>query len=274
MNFSIRYTLMIIGWCFLGYGRWVEAIENPTNTRPPHHQGLLSSLNLGIRYSSLLENRGVIFYRGFQIDPVVGVFFLDDRAEFLGDSIGYRDFVAQDWLRLRTRLDSISDEPLFPVNQEVRTSSPHRPKTYEWTNRAEFFIPGYGDSYRAEIDLGYSKDIAVHHGNTFSFQTKVKLLQWRVPKIQSLIEPNLLASIGWADAAHNQYFYGPAANQSGFNQISYGLWFAFPEEADRNYPIIQIRHFQTLGSNRNGEYAQGRDSGWVFSFIATYGVLD
>ena len=242
--------------------------------RSPHHHGTLSSLNLGIRYSSVLENRGVIFYRGFQIDPVVGAFFFDDQVEFLGDSIGFRSFVAKDWLRLRTRLASITDEPLFPVRDEVRASSPHRRKTYEWSNRAEFFLPGYNDKYRTEVDLGYSRDISAHNGTYLDLQTKVKLLDFRIPGTQTLIEPNAYTSIGWGDASHNRYFYGPSANESGFNNFSYGLWFAFPEEADRFYPIIQLRHFQALGPNRNGEYAQGRNEGWLFSFIATYGFLE
>ena len=42
--------------------------------KDPHHKGFLSSLNLGFRYSSVLQNRGIILYRGFQIDPDFPVF--------------------------------------------------------------------------------------------------------------------------------------------------------------------------------------------------------
>ena len=90
-----------------------------------------------------------------------------------------------------------------------------------------------------------------------------------------LIEPNLAASLGWGDQEQNRYFYGPSAAGSSISNASYGLWFVFPEEADRNYPIIQLQHFEVLGdSNRRAEYARGHGEGWLFSFIATYGVLE
>jgi hypothetical protein len=248
--------------------------EADPNTPDFHHKGFLSSLNLGARYSSVLEKRGVILYDGFQIDPIVGVFLFDDKLEFLGDSIGYRDFVAGKWLRLRTRFVSITDKPLFPSTDAIRNGSPDRKDTYEWENRAEFFLPGYNDHYQAEFDLGIAKDLSAHHGTYIDIQAKAKLFDYRIPVLATKVEPNLFGSLGWGDTAHNQYFYGPSANHAGINNFSYGLWFAFPEQADRYYPIVQLTHFQTLGDYRNGEYAQGRNSGWLFSFIATLGVLE
>lgn len=243
-----------------------------TQARSPHHKGFLSSLNLGIRYSSVLEKRGVILYRDFQIDPVLGLFFLDDRVEFVGDSLGFRDFVIEDRLRLRTRLVSISDQPLFPKNQSVHENDPSRPDTYEWSTSAELFLPGYNSNYKSEIDLEFSKDIATHHGHYVDLQAKLKLFAARLPLLGSLIEPNLFASAGVGDLAHNQYFYGPSAS-AGLNNDAYGLWFAFPEEADRYYPVVQIRHFEVL-ETRNAEFARGRNEGWLFSFIATNGFLE
>lgn len=242
--------------------------------KDPHNEGLISSLNLGFRFSSVLQNRGVILYRDFQIDPVIAVFFLDDRVEFLGDSIGYRDFLFKDWLRLRTRLVSLSDNALFPDNESISNSSPDRPNTYEWTTTVEFFVPGYNDDYFAEVDFSYSKDLKETYGNYLELQTKMKLFDFREPLGNTLIEPNLFASVGWGDAAHNEYFYGPDVDKNGFNNLAYGLWFAFPEESDRFYPIIQIRRFQTIGDFKDGVLAKGRDEGWMLSFIATYGFLD
>jgi hypothetical protein len=245
-----------------------------TFEKDPQHKGLLSSVNLGLRYSSVLENRGVILYRDFQIDPVLGLFFYDDRVEFLGDSLGFRDFVAGKWLRLRTRLVSISDDPLFPAKDSVKDGAKNREDTYEWSNRAEFFIPSYDGNYMAEIDVGFSKDISVHNGQYLDLQTKIKLFNFRLPYSSTLIEPNFQTKIGWGDSNHNKYFYGPSADSAGFNNLSYGLWFALPEEADRFYPIIQITHFEVLGQNKNAEFAVDRNSGWLFSFIATYGLFD
>lgn len=240
----------------------------------PHHQGLLSSLNLGFRYSSVLENRGAILYRDFQIDPIVAAFFLDDRLEFLGDSIGYRDFVLKDRIRLRTRLVSITDKPLFPAYDSIRLGRPSRADTYEWSNQIEIFLPGYNENYKAEIDLSFAKDLFVHYGNYLNLQTKFKLFEFRIPNAKIKVEPNFFSSIGWGDSAHNQYFYGPSANSAGLNNISYGFWFAFPEEADRFYPIIKFEHFQVLDEYRNAEFSNNNSEGWLFSFIATYGVFE
>lgn len=243
-------------------------------TKSPHHKGRLSSINLGIRYSSVLENRGVIFYKDYQIDPVVAVFFLDDKVEFLGDSIGYRDFLVGKWLRYRTRLVSITDDPLFPDKESVKIGFPDRPDTYEWSHSLEFFLPEYNNNYRAEIDLTYSKDLYKTYGNYVELLAKVKLFEFRLPYSGVKIEPNFFSLIGWGDKAHNQYFYGPSADQSGFNNFGYGLWMAFPEESDRFYPIIQLRRFQVLGDNQRAEYAKDKSDGWLFSLIATFGLLE
>lgn len=258
-----------MGVYFLQFQAIAESVKIE---KDPHHSGILSSVNLGIRFSSLLESRGVIFYRDFQVDPVVGLFFFDDRLEFLGDSLGFRDFVAGRWLRLRTRLVSVSDDPLFPAKNSVRLSEPDRENTHEWSNRAEFFFPGYDENYLAEFSIGHAKDISVHHGNYIDAQTKIKIFRFRLPFAKTLIEPNLYSSLGWGDSLHNQYFYGLDQSHSGFNNFSYGLWFAFPEEADRFYPVIQVKHFAALGDFAEGALAKNRSHGWLFSFIATVGV--
>lgn len=237
----------------------------------PHNTGLISSLNLGVRYSSLLQNRGLVFYEDFQIDPVLGVFFLDDKIEFLGDSIGYRDFIYADKIRFRTKLASLTDKPLFPDRDAHKISS-GRKETQEWVNGFEFFIPGYNENYQAEIDFSYAKDIAAHRGTYLELQSKIKLFDFRLFHVETLIEPNLFLSLGWGDERHNKYLYGPSANKAEINNYAYGVWFAFPEEADRFYPIIQIKHFSVTGKSKDAEFSKEK-SGFLISFIATYGIL-
>ena len=236
--------------------------------------GILSSINIGIRYLSLLENRGVILYRDFQIDPVVGVFMFNDRLELFGDSFGYRDFIYEDKIRFRTRLLSITDKPLFPSHDSIKSGLTERPDSFEWSNQLEFFFPGYNNNYASEIDISINKDLKAHHGIYLNLQSKIKILSFHSTLLNATAEPNLLLSLGWGDSAHNKYFYGPSAESSSLNNASYGIWFAFPELSDRYYPIIQVRHFSTLGTNSDGELAMGRNNGWLISFIATYGILE
>ena len=261
---SIVLALLIL---VLGQATWAD------ESKGPHHQGTLSSLNLGIRYSSILVNRGLVLYRDFQIDPVIGVFLFDDKLEFLGDSIGYRDFLYGDQIRLRTRLVSITDKPFFPANNAIKETLINRQDSFEWSTQAEFFFPGYNANYFWEIDLIYAKDLVAHNGNYIEIQSKIKLFDFQLPVLNTKIEPNLFSSVGWGDSAHNQYFYGPSIKSSGFNNVSYGFWFAFPEEADRFYPIVQIKHFETIGDYRNSDFAKDKNEGWLFSFIATEGFL-
>lgn len=239
--------------------------RSETQTR---NYGTFSSLNLGLRYSSIKQRRGVILYHDYQIDPIIGIFMFDDRLEFLGDSISYRDFVHKDILRLRTKVSSFSDNPLYPSYESRKAFD--RPTTYEWNNSIEMFFPGYNENYIAEVDLSHSKDFVRHHGNFLELTGKLRLGSARI--LTKKLEPNLAASIGWGDAAHNQFLYGPS-DKEGFSTLSYGIWFAFPEDADRKFPIIQFTRFMVLGDHRNAEYARGRDEGYLISLIGSYDFL-
>ena len=84
---------------------------------------------------------------------MIAVFLFDDRLEFLGDSVGYRDFVVGDWLRLRTKLASITDKPFLPVLDTVKEESFRRTDTFELSSTVELFLPAYNDDYKSEIDL-------------------------------------------------------------------------------------------------------------------------
>ena len=236
----------------------------------PHHKGVLSSINLGARFSSVLAKRGVIFYEGFQLDPVLGLFFFDDRVEFLGDSLGFRDYLHKDKIRWRTKVAKISDNPLFPAKRSLRLVSPDRPDSYEWSNGLEFYFPSYSDRYLGQANLTYAKDISKHHGDYLELEMRAKIFSTSV--LGTILEPNLAGSLGWGSAAHNKYFYG--LEKSDWNNLSYGFWVAFPNEADRYYPILQLMRFSTLGDNRNAPLAMGRNDGFLFSFIATFGILE
>lgn len=236
-----------------------------------HHKGTLSSINVGTRFSSLIERRGTILYDDFQFDPVLAVFLFDDRLEYLGDSIGFRDFIYKDNVRLRSRFVQLSDDPLFPENKTIRNQHPDRQDTTEWSTALEIFLPGYNDDYAGEIDVTYSKDFVQHHGHYVEVLGKLKLFSFTT-KLSGEIEPNFFVSTGWGSGAHNKYLYGK--NSDGVTNHAAGLWFAFPDEADRFYPIIQAKYFRATGDFRNGDIARGDAEGILFSFIATVGLLD
>lgn len=256
MKFSLVLTLIFIAQNV--FAEW-------------HKKLGISSAHAGIRYSSLLMKKGVVFYRDFQVDPVITVFFLDDKVEFLGDSISYRDFVYTDQIRFRTKLSSISDNPLIPAHKSIKNQYPDRDDTTEWTNTFEFFVPGYNDQYIAEIDLNYSIDLSEHEGHSWEVATKVKLFDFNFRN--NNLEPNLYVTYGGGDSKHNEFFYG-TTNKSGATNMSAGLWLNLPDRVDRYYPTVQLVYFTALDEFKKGSFSQGRSEGVLFSFISALKVLD
>lgn len=250
---------------------WIVLFVSHKSFAEPHKKGLISSVNVGARYSSLLVERGVVFYNDFQIDPVLTLFLFDDRLEFLGNSLSYRDFIYSDSIRWRTRLRAISDDPLFPNRDSIRNASVGRKDTTEWVNSLEFFLGGYTNNYWAEIDINYSRDLSVHEGNYIDVFTKFKAGQFTLKK--TLIEPNLVAGIGWGDKKHNQYFYGPSDYRSGFTNFSIGFWIALPEKVDRFYPNLQLVYFSTIGDHSRKEYSSANNEGVLLSFITAFRII-
>lgn len=243
--------------------------------RDPWNLGLWSSLNLGVRYSSRLEARGATFYDGFQLDPVIALFFFDDRLEFLGDSIGYRDFVFGRSLRLRSRFARLVDDPLFPRDEAKLGPSNSRPDTVEWIQSLEWFLPAYDESYRSEIDVSFAQDLQAHHGQYLEVKAKAKILDFVLPVGGAIrVEPNAVATLGWGSGAHNDFLYGSGPREGGFNHLAYGIHIAFPDTADRFYPIVKIERTSLLGVQRRGSLGGIRPDGTTVQFIATFGVFD
>lgn len=240
----------------------------------PLRKGFLSTASLGARSSSLLTHRGVVTYDDFQISPFLVLIFFDEKVEYLGDSIGFRDFVAGDYLRFRTRFQYVSDTPFFPRNKNIEAKGTDRKDTYEWANGLELFVPGYGKNYIAELSLTHFKDVKIHRGEFIEFQSKVKLFDFKTALSKARLEPNFVYTTGWGDRRHNEYAYGSRKGSGSASYRSYGLWVAIPEVVDRYYPNLQLTYFETSKSQRDGVFAKNRDHGILFSFIASFSVLD
>lgn len=250
----------------------LTCVNSSARAEDPWNIGILSSINLGTRFSSILELRGATFYDHLQFDPVIGIFMFDDRFEFLGDSVGYRDFISGRWLRARTKFNRISDKPLFPRSSSLIGVRNTRRDSIEWSSSLEFFLPAYDDTYSQEIDLNFSQDLEAHHGQYFEIKSKTKIIDFKAPLLDVKVEPNFVASLGWGSSEHNGYFYGNNEAVSGFNNIAYGIQFAFPETADRNYPIILIEGYSVLNAQRKGNLLLDKADGVLIQFIATFGV--
>lgn len=252
----------------------VLALFPPAGAAESINKGTISGIFAGARFSSNSMRRGVSLYPDYQVDPFVIALFFDDRLEFLGDAVNYRDFVWGDTLRLRTRLARIDDDPGIPAHEGIKRNLPNRETSAEWVNSLEFFLPGYNESYVTELNISHSKDLMLNGGNYFEAVAKVKLLHFSL--LGQIIEPNAVGTLGWGDANHNGYLYGLDSSgkaRDGLNNMSYGLWIAIPKKVDRWYPMIQLMRFETLGDFRDNQFARERSSGYVFSFMAALKVF-
>lgn len=241
---------------------------------PTNKWGQISGLKAGAKFFSVWESRGVIQYNDFQLVPVVALFMFEDRFEFLTSSISYRDFIYEDKIRFRTRLQAISDDPIFPRHKNIQSLYPNRENSWEWVNRLECFIPGYNESFVGEVDFAVHKDLKAHNGLYYELTGKVKLFQFQNTILKaSTVEPNLFVTLGAGDQNHNKYYYG-ALDSNGLNNLSYGVWFHFNDLSDRNNPVITIKHFEVLGEkNKNGILAREHSDGWAATFIYTHDLV-
>ena len=250
------------------------SISASADYMPTNKLNNFSGIKLGARLTTISESRGVILYNDFQLLPFIAVFAFEDRIEFLTSSISYRDFIYEDKIRFRTRLQVISDNPIFPKHSSIKNIYPDREDSFEWVNRLEFFVPGYNSEYMGELDLAVHKDLKAHNGVYAELMGKLKLFTFQNELIRrSIVEPNLYVTLGAGDKRHNDYYYG-AVDSSGLNNLSYGLWFNFLDLSDRNNPVITIKHFEVLGDkNKNGAFARDRDSGYSLMFVYSYDLL-
>ena len=192
----------------------------------------IKDLSLGIHYASLKENRGVVSYDDFQIDPVITFEFLNP------------DF--------------------FPNKHNIGNSFHHRQTSYEWSHRFEYYFNSYNEKYWAEIDLEYDKDTITHHGNYFTLESKLKLFTYKV------FEPNLFLGLGLGDKKNNNYYYGPDSTNFGLSDFRAGINLLIPKYVDRFYSVADIHYFSVLNDqNKNAVYAKTKHNGIICTISLT-----
>lgn len=227
---------------------------------------------MGGGFANLMEKRGVIYYKDFQVAPVVAAYFFDRRVEYLTDSIGYRQFLIEDKLRWRSSIHYINDDPVFPKHKAFMHQAVDRAGTFEWMNRLEFYFPTYSQ-YQGEFDIGLGKDLKEHSGIYLEFSGKIKVFEktWNIIS-DDRSEVNLFATVGYATQEHNEYLYGLGARE-GFTHLSTGIWINFPDRADRYTPIVMIKYFEVLDSqNRNASWAQNNNHGIMVTLVGALPV--
>ncbi len=225
---------------------------------------LIRDINLGLQYSSLIENRGVIIYRDFQLDPIIDFKFINENWEFVGDAISFKNFLISDQLMVRSRLVAIHNGPFFPVNTTIKNKFPLRKQSFEWSNRLEYYFPTYHQNYIGELALEYDRDLITYHGNYAAVEGQLKLFTFK------LLEPNLFVTLGAGDMKNNNYYYGKGSHRFGITDFSTGVNLQIPEFVDRFYTLAKFYYFKVLGNqNQNAQFAINQNASFAFSLTLT-----
>jgi hypothetical protein len=254
MKINKKYFIKIIICAFVGLCSNAYAASK-----------IISDVNIGLFFSSLSQRRGVIFYRDFQIDPVITFNIINEDWKFDGDSIAYKKCLQNNNICYRGRVQNLPAQPIFPNKKSIF----YRKDSTEFSSRIEYTLLSNNGSYMGELSLELDKDLYTHHGEYVEFGTKLKLFSYKY------LEPNLLGTIGYGSSENNIYYYGKTANQAAFNNISLGLVVLVPKIEDRFYPVMKIIYFNVLqDNNKNAEYAINNNHGWVFSIVGTYPIFD
>ncbi len=225
----------------------------------------------GLKAVSNLSRRGATLYDSPQFNPLVYAGFFENRLQFLVTSLEYADFLSGRWLRGRSKVQLVSDKPLYTTG-EPRTIRNSRESTVEWTQTLEFFAPSF-DDYRFGLDLRWVQDVMRYGGSHFEATPRVTICRLGEDHGKALVAPQLFATLGFGTRGHNQYQYGPSA-EAGFNHWAGGVRVLLPGRYDPAYWALEASYYEVLGgANRRGVLLDGKTSGWRLEVTAALKIL-
>ncbi len=235
------------------------------------YDGKLFTLATGAKFSNDLVRRGALLYDGVQASPLIYLGMFDERIQFFGMSLELTDFVASDVLRLRTKINSVSDRPLFMTAGPL-TARNARESSWEWTTRVEAFFPNFKTTWY-QIDLAYSKDIKAHGGHYLELTARVTLGRFRFENEKPSIQPQFFATLAWGDGRHNDYLYGTSGQLGGLNHVAYGFMLVSPSRIDPHFPVVTFYRYDVLGDANRAGSLLSQYAGFHLDVTVAFGIL-
>lgn len=225
---------------------------------------------LGGQYSSLLQKRGIITYKGYQAIPIFSVQLFHPRLIWAGSALYYTHPLTSEnhFLRFRLNIDSTLDRPLY-YTEEEETARVRRETTSEWDVHYELRSQG-GSHIRWEL----SKDLVAHEGLYSQIYSHLALFDlYKNKKGKVVVQPGLFASIGGGDLKHNTYLYGVGADDWSLTNVQYGLSVTSPGVIDSFWPTLRITRFEILGDkNRTAAFVRETE-GWQIEALMAFRVF-
>lgn len=207
-----------------------------------------AEVTVGAKYKTNLMERGAIFYKNWQVLPVIYFGFLENRLQVTANKVEYNDFLVDDVIRGRTGFQLFSDDFFIETGAE-RTVRNSRNTTIEWVNALEFFLPNYFDNV-VTVQLWVAKDFDEHKGIYAKLDFAASIIKFWGDGALALIEPQVFANIGFGDSKHNLYLYGSnVPSESALTDFEVGLRIVSPIKFDRYFPSFELSYFSILEEN-------------------------
>lgn len=234
------------------------------------YDGKIISGAIGAKVSSGVVRRGALTYPSPQASPVLYLGFFDERIQFFFNSLEVLDFLGTDRLRGRMKIGLLGDDPTLRLGgaADVRSS---RPTALEWTTRLEFFYPNFAAPW-VQCDLMYGRDFKEYQGHYLEGTLRVTLGRFFLEKEKPLVEPQLFATAGFGDAAHNRFWYG-AGTSPGFTHVEYGVMIAAPARIDRHFPVLRLYRYDLLGPQASPGGLVQQSGGFMAEATVAFGLF-
>lgn len=220
-----------------------------------------TEVTIGLKYMTNIAERGAIFYKNWQVLPVIYFGFFNNRLQFLGNKLEYNDYLFEDVVRGRTGFQYFDDNFFLKTGAD-RTVRNSRPSTFEWINTLEFFLPNYFDNI-VTMKMFIAYDLDEHNGIYGNFDLAASVVKFWGDDALALVEPQIFANIGFGDGKHNQYMYGSNITEAAITDFAVGLRIVSPIKYDRHYPSFELYYFSIFDDVlKNGNLLVGDTEGY------------
>lgn len=223
---------------------------------------------LGVQYSSLLQQRGIITYKGYQVTPIFSVQLFHPQILWAGSALYYIQPITSKnhFFRMKANFDSTLDKPLY-YTEEKKHERVRRESTSELS--LDYEIRSQGGSF---FRTSYVQDVVAHDGFYTEIYGHLAVLDVLGKDEKSLVQIGLFSSLGGGNKDHNSYFYGTNSGGYSATNIQYGLSVTSPKVIDSYWPTLKVSRFELIGDARDGSFVK-ETQGWQIETLFAFRVF-
>ncbi|MBN8555619.1 MAG: hypothetical protein J0L93_09255 [Deltaproteobacteria bacterium] len=225
----------------------------------------------GLDIKSSSQRRGATLYQHPDINPSFHLHFASERED--GKSAASSSEKILSFLRPELHFSFISASASFSITRYARIES-----GIQFFDGGEFFrtiknriqnkqkrplsieaFTGLESQIFSWFMMGtqIEKDLKAHHGFHASLYNRIRVYQW-FQQNRDVLNIFIGGDLGFADAAHNHYLFGPSAS-SGLSHYGFGIDLEWPKIFWDMQLGTNIFYSGLLGKNRNLDSVEHAD---------------